>query len=118
MKILDNVKYACGTRGITLTELAERMGIARNTLYISLRADMRISTLQRVADAIGCDIADFFTDAGNTAPRQQTTADNTTHAPASASTSLICPHCGTVINVHITAEQQPAHDTTRHNTTA
>ena len=112
MKIIDNVKALCTARGITLTDVAERIGIVRNTLYRQLKGDgVQLSTLQRVADAIGCDIADFFTDASQRQPSQTAShqAHDTTRTPASASTStsLTCPHCGTVINVHITAEQQP-----------
>lgn len=95
INLLESVKTACIKRQITMTDVAERIGIARNTLYISLRADIRISTLQRIADAIGCNITEFFTLHDN----ESNSSDNPTGI--STATAAICPSCGAKLHIKI-----------------
>ena len=82
------IKEALKQRGLTQNELAERLGINRVSLcrLLSYKNDMRISTMKKIADAIGCDVAEFFTPAENA-------EHNTT----------TCPHCGAklVINLSV-----------------
>ena len=84
LKIKETLKQ----RGLTQNELAERLGINRVSLsrLLSDKNDMRISTIQKIADAIGCDVAEFFSPAE--------TADHNT---------ITCQHCGEklVINLSI-----------------
>lgn len=60
MKIKEVMKM----RGITQEDLAQKMGINRVSVsrLLSNNNDMRLSTLQKFADAIGCNIEDFFTE--------------------------------------------------------
>lgn len=82
------IKEALKKRGIKQNELAERLGINRVSLsrLLSDKNDMRMSTIKKIADAIGCDVAEFFTPA----------------EPADHNT-ITCPHCGAklVINLSI-----------------
>ena len=82
------IKETLKQRGLTQNELAERLGINRVSLsrLLSDKNDMRISTIKKIAEAIGCDVAEFF------APAE--TADHNT---------ITCPHCGAklVINLSI-----------------
>ena len=82
------IKEALKKRGLKQNDLAERMGINRVSLsrLLSDKNDMRISTLKKIADAIGCDVSEFF------APAEP--ADHNT---------ITCPHCGEklVINLSI-----------------
>lgn len=84
LKIKETLKQ----RGLTQNELADRLGINRVSLsrLLSDKNDMRISTIKKIADAIGCDVAEFFTPA--TTPEHNT---------------ITCPHCGKklVINLSI-----------------
>lgn len=76
-------KYA-----ITQMELADRLGINRVSLNVTLNnPNIKLSTLDKLADAIGCDVAEFFTP-------QPTNADHNT---------ITCPHCGAklVINLSV-----------------
>lgn len=81
------IKETLKKRGLTQNELAERLGINRVSLsrLLSDKNDMRVSTIKKIADAIGCDVAEFFTPA---------TAEHNT---------ITCPHCGAelVINLSI-----------------
>lgn len=73
--------------GITQIALAERLGINRVSLNATLNnPNIKLSTLEKIADAIGCDVTEFFTPAD--------TADHNV---------ITCPHCGEklVINLSI-----------------
>ena len=82
------IKEALKQRGLKQNDLADRLGINRVSLsrLLSDKNDMRISTIKKIADAIGCDVAEFFT--------PEDTAGNNT---------ITCPHCGAklVINLSI-----------------
>ena len=82
------IKEALKQRGLKQIDLAERLGINRVSLsrLLSDKNDMRISTIKKIADAIGCDVAEFFT--------PEETEDNNV---------ITCPHCGAklVINLSV-----------------
>ena len=82
------IKETLKQRGLTQNELAERLGINRVSLsrLLSDKNDMRISTIKKIADAIGCDVAEFFSPAE--------TEDHNV---------ITCPHCGAklVINLSV-----------------
>lgn len=82
------IKETLKQRGLTQNELAERLGINRVSLsrLLSDKNDMRISTIKKIADAIGCDVAEFFSPAA--------TAEHNV---------ITCPHCGAklVINLSV-----------------
>ena len=71
--------------GITQIELAERMGINRVSLNVTLNnPNIKLSTLDKLADAIGCDVAEFFTP-----------ADKADH------NVVTCPHCGAKLEINL-----------------
>ena len=82
------IKETLKQRGLTQNELADRLGINRVSLsrLLSDKNDMRISTIKKIADAIGCDVTEFFT--------QTDKVDNNV---------ITCPHCGAklVINLSV-----------------
>ena len=82
------IKDALKQRGLTQNDLAGRLGINRVSLsrLLSDKNDMRISTIKKIADAIGCDVTEFFSPAD--------TAEHNT---------ITCPHCGEklVINLSV-----------------
>ena len=83
-----HIKETLKQSGLTQNELAERLGINRVSLsrLLSDKNDMRISTIKKIADAIGCDVTEFFTP-------DEKTEHNT----------ITCPHCGEklVINLSV-----------------
>ena len=83
-----HIKEVLKQRGLTQNELADRLGINRVSLsrLLSDKNDMRVSTIKKIADAIGCDVTEFF------AP-----AENAEH------NAITCPHCGEklVINLSV-----------------
>lgn len=50
--------------GITQMELADRLGINRVSVsrLLSEKNDIRLSTIEKIANAIGCKVGDFFED--------------------------------------------------------
>ena len=82
------IKETLKQRGLKQNELADRLGINRVSLcrLLSDKNDMRISTIKKIADAIGCDVTEFFTP-----------AEEEEHI------TITCPHCGAklVINLSV-----------------
>ena len=80
------IKDALKKRGLTQNELADRLGINRVSLsrLLSDKNDMRISTIKKIADSIGCDVTEFFKP-----------ADNAEH------NTITCPHCGEKIVINL-----------------
>ena len=82
------IKEILKQRGLKQNDLADRLGINRVSLsrLLSDKNDMRISTITKIADAIGCDVAEFF--------KPATTTEHN---------NITCPHCGAklVINLSI-----------------
>ena len=82
------IKEALKKRGLKQNELADRLCINRVSLsrLLSDKNDMRFSTIKKIADAIGCDVSEFFT------PAEQEEHN-----------TITCPHCGAklVINLSI-----------------
>ena len=83
-----HIKDILKQKGLKQNDLADRLGINRVSLsrILSNKNDMRVSTIRKIADAIGCDVAEFF------APAEP--AEHTT---------ITCPHCGAklVINLSV-----------------
>lgn len=51
----------CKMQGITLQELADKMGVARSTLANTLsKGNPTIETLSKIADALGVEVTDLF----------------------------------------------------------
>ena len=75
--ISDSVKRVLDSKGMTQRELADRLHIHHVSLNAMLRNDnFKVETLERFADAIGCEVADFF-----------------------SRPKFVCPHCGEEIHI-------------------
>ena len=49
--------------GLTISEVAERMGVNKSTLSTTIsHGNMLVDTLRRIAQAVGCSISEFFAD--------------------------------------------------------
>ncbi|MDR1582913.1 MAG: helix-turn-helix transcriptional regulator [Prevotellaceae bacterium] len=69
------VKEVCKEKGLTLVDVATKMGIAQSNLSGMLNGNPTIGTLGKVADVLGVPISDLF--------------------EQPASDVIICPKCGT-----------------------
>ena len=81
-----HIKETLKKRGLKQIDLADRLGINRVSLsrLLSDKNDMRISTIKKIADAIGCDVSEFFTPAEK--------ENNNT---------ITCPHCGAKLEINL-----------------
>ena len=86
-----HIKETLKQRGLKQNDLADRLGINRVSLsrLLSDKNDMRISTIKKIADAIGCDVAEFFTPAE--------TEDHNV---------ITCPHCGEKLVINLTVSDK------------
>ena len=78
------IKEILKEKGITQAELAQRMGVHRVALNSTLNnPNIKLSTLEKIAAAIGCQVGDFFKDEGDGAA------------------TVMCPHCGKPVTVEL-----------------
>lgn len=57
-----DIKKVIKERGYTIEEVARKMGISRVTLSQNMSRNPTVGTLERIANAIGCKVVDFFQD--------------------------------------------------------
>ena len=79
-----NIKGVIREKGYTIEQVALKIGVSRVSLTQSLSKNPTVNTLQRVADAIGCRVVDFFAD--------EVEPTNSTHA-------FHCPKCGAELDL-------------------
>ena len=63
--MIIDIKGAAKKHGVKIGELADRLGVSRQTIhYYCEQGDKNpISQLERIAEAIGCDISEFWSSA-------------------------------------------------------
>lgn len=83
--MIVDIKRVARERKVTLTTLAERLGVSRQSIhyYIEQGDKNPVAQLERIARALGCQVSDFFVDEHSSAP------NNAIH----------CPHCGGIIKI-------------------
>lgn len=59
-ELKKRIKQICKGKGMTQTELASKIGITKATLSDSIGGDMRISTIEKIANALEIDTKDLF----------------------------------------------------------
>lgn len=88
-----DIKGTIWKRGFTIEQVAEQMGIRRESLQQMLSRNPTIKTLQRIAKVIGCNVGDFF-------------RDEIEPPPVEAKPYIICPHCHKKIYLSIGVSEQ------------
>lgn len=78
-----NIKKTIKDYGLEVREVAKRMEISPTGLSQHINGNPSVEVLQRIADAIGCDVSELF------------------EQPKSNTASLTCPHCGKSIEIGI-----------------
>jgi transcriptional regulator with XRE-family HTH domain len=80
-----DLKKNITSHGVTLVELAQRMGTSQQAVSQAVHGNPSLSYLQRMADAIGIPLSELVNDV----PTDQTEP------------LMRCPHCGEPIKVSI-----------------
>jgi len=79
---MDNrVREICKEKGVTLKGLAQRIGVSDAALRKALNGNPTIGTLERIAAALGVEVADLL--------------------GSKAEVRAVCPHCGKSISLRI-----------------
>ena len=73
------IKELCKEKGILVKELAQKIGITDIGLRQSLNGNPTIATLEKIADALGVEVAELF-------------------RPADKA-KIVCPYCGKTISL-------------------
>ena len=94
-----NIRRVIEARKMTNKEVAARLDISKTTMqtFLSPGATPSLSTLNRIAAILDCDVVELFDE-----PAVRTIPRATATPPDQSTASVICPHCGTVINVSLT----------------
>lgn len=57
MGYVEVVKRLAKEEGLTLNDVAKRLGIGRQALYYRLRRDMKVSTLEEILSVVGAELS-------------------------------------------------------------
>ena len=79
LRIKDVVKE----KGMTITELADKMGINRVNLSNMVNGNPTVETLNKIADALNVPVTELF------------------EQPKKDTVSITCPNCGKNINIKV-----------------
>lgn len=77
------IKEVIKEKGMTITELADKMGINRVNLSNMVNGNPTVETLNKIADALNVPVTELF------------------EQPKTNTVSLTCPHCGKNIEIGI-----------------
>lgn len=81
------IKQAIKESGSSVGELAQKMGVARQTISRQINgANITVETVQKIADALGVPVAQLFDE------QPADTADHNT---------ITCPHCGAKLEINL-----------------
>jgi transcriptional regulator with XRE-family HTH domain len=87
-KIMNRIKDLLKEKGVTINELADKMGISRVTLSTQINGTANIASYEKIATALNV-------------PMWQLFASSEEVHPKSDSLSLTCPHCGKDISIKV-----------------
>jgi transcriptional regulator with XRE-family HTH domain len=86
-QIRARVKEICKEKGVSLQELADKMGKSYNTLHVAITGNPKVDTLERIAAALGVEVGELF--------------------PIKKSENMItCPHCKNKFQITTTPATQ------------
>ena len=86
-KVMNRIKDVIKEKGFTITSLADKLGIARESLWRMI-VSPSYPTLEKIAVALNVPIWQLF-------------ASSEEVHPKSDSLSLTCPHCGKDISIKV-----------------
>ena len=95
-----NIKKVIKENGYTIQGVAKKIGVNRVTLQLTLQGNPTYNKLRQIADAIDCDVMDFFKDE---AIHQQ---NNDIESLPSNVASIICPNCGKELDLHLELKEK------------
>ena len=82
-----DIKKVARAYGVTMVQVAEKMGISKGGLSQLINGNPTIASLRSIANAIGCEVGDFFAD-------EVTEETQSEHV-------FRCPRCSAALKVKI-----------------
>ncbi|MFI3265429.1 MAG: helix-turn-helix transcriptional regulator [Rikenellaceae bacterium] len=76
------IKEICKEKSITVTALAEMLGVTQESMSRTINGNPTITTLDKIATALGVEITELF---------EQSAKDG----------SATCPHCGKPVTIKL-----------------
>ena len=86
-----NIKRVFTERKLKVKDVAKKMGITPIGLSQHINGKPSVKVLENIAEAIGCDVIDFFEPKEKTEPAMKV--------------QFTCPHCGKVYDIEIRERQ-------------
>ena len=93
--IIMQISKVIRDHGYTIEQVAERIGLKRGSLANMIGGNPTVETLQKIADAIGCNRSEFFQDELESSDRDDSVVID------SAKVSIVCPRCGAAIKLRV-----------------
>lgn len=82
MNLANNIKQLAKEHGITITQLANELGVLQPQISRTINNPrITVEDLSKIAGVLGCGVGDFFKDGDRAVPL------------------LTCPHCGRELRV-------------------
>ncbi len=85
---MNRIKEVLKEQGITINELADKMGISRVTLSTQINGTANIVSYEKIATALNVPMWQLFASPEEVQPKKD-------------GASLTCPHCGKSINIKV-----------------
>lgn len=76
-----DIKQKIKSKGYTISQIADKLGIKQGSLSQSLASDIRLSTLEKIASAMNISVSELLAD--------------------EQGASILCPHCKKQIKITI-----------------
>ena len=81
-------------KGVTLEALAQRLGVTSSTMNIKLRGNITLNALYDIAQALDCEIADFFPVRDGYRHWKVCGEEMPTNGKEMERMEIFCPRCG------------------------
>ena len=94
MDIKDNIKYILAKRGMNQNDLAQAIGVSRQSIHYYFNGNISLETLQKLAEALNTTVETIVSETP-----LKWKEDNIPSKSSATETRLICPHCGEEIEI-------------------
>jgi DNA-binding Xre family transcriptional regulator len=82
-------------KGVNAEQLAQMLGISENSVYVKLRGNITLNALYDIAQALDCEIADFFP-----VPQGYKHWTQVNESIETRKETYFCPKCGTKFQIN------------------
>ena len=82
-------------KGVNAEQLAQMLGISENSVYVKLRGNITLNALYDIAQALDCEIADFFP-----VPKGYKHWTQVNESIETKKETYFCPKCGTKFQIN------------------